>query len=136
MKFVWMLAGFLSLGLGAIGVVLPLLPTVPFLLLSTFCFSKSSDRLHFWLLNHQTFGPPIADWHDGGVIGRRAKILACGSIMATVLLSLWLSVSSRILIVQLLVLIPVTIFILTRPEHRSSKSGKDHQADPEIHTEP
>ncbi len=62
MRVFWAVFGLMSLGLGMIGVFLPLLPTVPFILLAAFCFSKSSDRLHGWLTNHSKFGPIIEVW--------------------------------------------------------------------------
>ena len=65
--------GYASLGLGFAGVFLPVLPTTPFILLSAFCFSRSSDRLHHWLLAHRTFGPLLSDWERGRAIRPRAK---------------------------------------------------------------
>jgi len=59
MQYVWAGLGLICVALAAIGVVLPLLPTVPFLLLAAFFFARSSSRLHHWLLNHPTFGPFI-----------------------------------------------------------------------------
>lgn len=66
MQPVWIAAGGLALTLGVVGVFLPLLPTVPFLLLSAFCFGRGSSRLHRWLLQHRVFGPPIEDWIESG----------------------------------------------------------------------
>lgn len=68
--------GVLSLVLGIIGIFVPLLPTTPFLLLSAYCFSRGSRRLHDWLVGHRVFGPPIRDWKESGVIRRPAKIAA------------------------------------------------------------
>ncbi|MGB0901076.1 YbaN family protein, partial [Halocynthiibacter sp.] len=68
MRTLWLIGGLLSFILGLIGAFLPLLPTVPLMLLATFCFSKSSERLHNWLINHPRFGPAIADWNDHGSI--------------------------------------------------------------------
>lgn len=59
---IWTLLGLVLLMLAAIGVVLPLLPTTPFVLLAAACFAKSSPRLHQWLLNSDLFGPVLADW--------------------------------------------------------------------------
>ena len=64
----YLVAGWLSLGLGAIGAVLPLLPTVPFVILAAFCFARSSPRLEAWLVGHPVFGPHIAAWRDYGAI--------------------------------------------------------------------
>ncbi len=61
------------MGLGLIGVVLPILPTVPFMLLAAFFFSKSSERLHYWLISHPKLGPPIVEWQTNGAINPRVK---------------------------------------------------------------
>lgn len=115
MRGAWLGLGAVALALGAAGVFLPLLPTVPFLLLSAFAFSRSSERLHHWLLAHPVFGPPISDWRDRGAIGRRAKRLALGSIAAAFLISVALGLELWVLGVQALVLVAVSIFIWTRP---------------------
>ena len=57
MKLIWAMLGLLAMALAIIGVVLPLLPTVPFLLLAAFCFARSSQKLHRWLISHKTFRP-------------------------------------------------------------------------------
>ncbi len=105
----------MALGLGIIGIFLPLLPTTPFLLLSAFCYARGSRRVHGWLLNHPVFGPPIAHWRAHGAISRRAKFLAAIAILAAFVVSLALGLASWILIVQALVLCGVSIFIFTRP---------------------
>ena len=116
MRLIWFIAGLLALGLGMIGVVLPLLPTVPFLLLAAFCFARSSIRLHDWLLAHPVLGPPIEDWRRKGVIRRRAKIVASISILGTFAISLWLQVNGTVLSIQAATLLAVTVFIWSRPE--------------------
>ena len=115
MRFLWATAGLISMGLALIGIVLPLLPTVPFLLLAAFCFARSSERLHAWLLSHPSFGPPIADWQESGAINRRGKRLATLSILAVFALSLGLGLRPALLILQALVLSAVLVFIWTRP---------------------
>ncbi|MCX7644649.1 MAG: YbaN family protein [Rhodobacteraceae bacterium] len=116
MRWLWVLGGGLSLGVGVAGMVLPLVPTVPLLLLAAFCFARSSERLHAWLIGHRTFGPPIEAWKRRGAIGRRAKWLASLSILAALGLSLLLGVRSEILVVQALALAAVALFIWTRPD--------------------
>lgn len=116
MRWLWAALGLLALGLGAIGIFLPLLPTVPFLLLAAFFFARSSERLHNWLLTHRVFGPPIENWNRSSAISRRAKIAASLSILAAFGLSLALGVRPMILGVQAAVLIAVSLFIWTRPE--------------------
>lgn len=117
MRFIWAGLGVLSLGLGFVGIFLPLLPTVPFLLLSAFLFSRSSPRLHTWLLSHPQFGPLIEDWNRSGVIRPRAKRLATLSIVAVFGLSLALDVKTTVLIIQAVVLSAVLIFIWSRPSY-------------------
>ena len=76
MRIVFALLGGLALLLGVIGVFLPVMPTTPFILLAAYFFSKSSPRIHAWLVNHRWFGPLILDWqtHRGvrASIRRRA----------------------------------------------------------------
>lgn len=75
-KFGLLVAGWSSLGLGIIGIILPLLPTTPFVLLSAYCFSKSSPRLHQWLTQQPTLGPMIQNWERYGSISKGAKVTA------------------------------------------------------------
>ncbi|MEM6491596.1 MAG: YbaN family protein [Pseudomonadota bacterium] len=114
----WLNLGLASLALGVIGIVLPLLPTTPFLLLSAFAFLRSSPRLHVWLIGHPRFGPPIRDWSREGAIGRRAKIAAIVAMAAAFAASLIARVDQTILIVQAVVLICASAFILSRPTPR------------------
>lgn len=116
MRPVWILCGVVALALGVIGLFLPLLPTVPFLLLAAFCFARSSRRLHDWLIAHPTFGPPIRDWQRRGAIRRRTKWISSFSILVAFGLSIVLDVSPLVVGIQAVTLIGVAIFIWTRPE--------------------
>ncbi|MFY0633519.1 MAG: YbaN family protein [Vannielia sp.] len=116
MKAIWATAGLVSLLLGAIGIVLPLLPTVPFVLLAAFCFARSSERLHDWLLAHRTFGPMIAEWRRAGAIRRGAKWAATVSVLAVFGASLALQLPVKFLVIQAVTLSCVLLFIWTRPE--------------------
>lgn len=110
-----MASGTTALGLGVIGIVLPLLPTVPFLLLAAFCYARGSDRMHAWLVDHPRLGQPIQDWRESGAIGLSAKRLASLSIVGAFLASLALGVDPAVLAIQAVVLSLVTLFIWTRP---------------------
>lgn len=79
-RWLWWSIAYLSLGLGLIGIVLPLLPTVPFLLLSAYAAARGSQRLHARLLSDPRVGPMIADWQRSGAISRQAKWLATGTM--------------------------------------------------------
>lgn len=76
MRTLWMAGGFLSLLLGAIGLLLPLLPTVPFVLLAAYCFSRGSRRWERWMLEHPRLGPIVKDWRAHRAVPLRAKQLA------------------------------------------------------------
>ncbi len=75
-RVLWLLAGWASLVLGLIGLLLPLVPTVPFVLLAAWCFSHGSARWERWLLNHPRLGPPLRDWRAHRAVPLRAKQLA------------------------------------------------------------
>lgn len=76
MRWAWWLLAYASLALGLVGIVVPGLPTVPFVLLSAFAAARGSERLHAWLLAHPRFGPMIRDWQSQGAVSRKAKWLA------------------------------------------------------------
>lgn len=87
--------GWLFLGLGVIGLFVPVLPTAPFVLIAAACFMRSSERLHAWLVSHPQLGCHIEDYLAGRGLRRRTKVLA--------LTMLWVSVlASAILFVPLL----------------------------------
>ncbi|MFC5570245.1 YbaN family protein [Lysobacter yangpyeongensis] len=77
-RWLWWLLAYASLGLGLVGIVVPGLPTVPFVLLAAFAATRGSQRLRAWLLAHRHFGPLIHDWEAHGAVSRRAKRLATG----------------------------------------------------------
>ena len=72
-RLAFLILGFASLAAGAAGIVLPLVPTVPFVLLAAFCFANSSPRLESWLVEHRRFGPHIRDWRATRSISRGGK---------------------------------------------------------------
>lgn len=115
MKAIWLFLGLMSVGLGLLGVLLPLLPTVPFMLLAAFCFARSSERLHHWLVTHPTFGPFIDDWNRSGAIRPKAKKLATVSIIAVFSISWLLDLSGTVIAIQAVALSAVLIFIWSRP---------------------
>lgn len=114
-RFAWQAAGLAALGTGVIGIVVPLLPTTPFLLLAGFCFCRGSERLHDWLITHPRFGPPIEDWRRHGAVSRGAKAGAAIAIAATLAISLVIGAPGYVLAIQMVVLTAVTVFIFTRP---------------------
>lgn len=116
MRTLWLTAGLLALGLGLLGAVLPVLPTTPFLLVAAGCFAKSSPRLHRWLLEHPTFGPPIRNWQENGAISRPAKRLAVASMAAVLVGSVAAGVPWRVVVGQVALMAIGAAFVLTRPD--------------------
>ncbi len=115
MRTLWLICGLTCVALAVVGVVLPLLPTVPFLLLAAFCFARSSERMHNWLLSHKTFGPMIQDWNSSGAIRLPAKRAATLSILLVFGISVVLGVKTTVIVIQMVVLSAVLFFIWTRP---------------------
>lgn len=112
----YLLLGFLMVGLGIIGALLPLMPTTIFLILAAWCFARSSPRFEAWLLNHARFGPVIRDWRERGAISGRSKTLACtgmamgyGFFLVGVRPTLWLAAGVAA------ALCACAAYVLTRP---------------------
>lgn len=76
LRALFLVLGLAFLALGIVGIVTPVLPTTPFLLLATSCFAKSSTRLHAYLIHHKTFGASIQAWQTRRAIPRRGKYIA------------------------------------------------------------
>ncbi len=114
-RIVLLVVGICSLALGAVGVFVPLLPTTPFVLVAAFAFANSSDRLHQWLLDHNVFGPLIANWRRHGAISRPAKTISLLSMAAILAISLLLAAPAHAIIVQGVVLGACALFIVSRP---------------------
>lgn len=92
--------GWLSLGIGILGIFLPVLPTVPFILLASYLFYYSSEKAYVWLTTHRVLGPPLRQYHRYLAIPKRSKIIA--TIM------LWFSLIASMVIFRR----PITYYIL------------------------
>jgi uncharacterized membrane protein YbaN (DUF454 family) len=114
-RFIWLLTGLAALAIGAVGVVLPLLPTTPFLLVAAFAFARSSERMNRWLREHRVFGSLIDNWHRDGSIDPKSKQMAITVIVATPVVTWLLDVPPWVVACQIVVLSAVAVFILTRP---------------------
>lgn len=78
MRWVFFVMGFVFVGLGILGAILPGMPTTVFILLAGYCWAKSSQRFHGWLLRHKIFGKMLMDWQERRAMPRFAKYLAWG----------------------------------------------------------
>lgn len=112
-KWLFVFAGLLFLGIGAVGVFVPLLPTTPFLLLAAACFLRSSERLYQWLMNHRLFGNYIRNYREHRAMSLPSKILVLSLLWVTMSYAIFSVV--KILAVQILLLliaIGVTVHIV------------------------
>ena len=113
-KWLFIAAGVLAIGLGTAGIFLPLLPTMPFLLVAAACFIRSSDKLYRWLITHRWFGSYIRNYREHKAITKQSKVVTLVLLWGTIGYTGFAVVSSWVLrIVLLIVVVGVTIHILS-----------------------
>ena len=113
---IWRTLAMLCLLLGLVGVFVPGLPTVPFMLLAAWAGSKGWPALETWLLNHPRHGPPIRRWRDHRAVPRRAKWLASASMVVSVLLIALSTAPVALKVGSALLLASVAWWLWLRPE--------------------
>ena len=113
--WLYRIIGGLAVACGAVGVVLPGIPTVPFLLVALWAFTRSSPRIQKWLLTHPTYGPPLHDWQRHGAISRKGKSAALIGMGLSLVVTGWMTGSIMIVGAQAVILGLVALYILTRP---------------------
>lgn len=130
-RTLWLIAGTIFIVLGAIGIVLPILPTTPFLLAAAACYYKSSSRMHRWLLNNKWFGDYIRNYTEGKGLSKKTKITALTVLWATIGFST-IFMLDRLLpamlvlpmqIIMIVVAIAVSTHILRLPTFRKKQSS-------------
>jgi len=114
-RWLLMLLGWLAVLLATLGVVLPLLPTTPFLLLAAWCFARSSPRFHHWLLYRSWFGGYLRHWQQHRALPPGAKWKAVLLIVLTFAVSLWLVKLWCVRGVLLVMLVALLTFVLRLP---------------------
>ena len=105
-----------SLLLGLVGLFLPVIPTVPFILLSAWAAGRSSPRLLAWLEGHPAFGPMLSEWRRGGVVRRRAKWLASLTMGGSALLLLYTMPKRWMALLVIAGMACVLLWLWRRPE--------------------
>ncbi|WP_155947303.1 YbaN family protein [Pseudorhodobacter ferrugineus] len=115
MRVLWFLVGAVALLLGAAGVILPLLPTTPFVILAAFAFGKSSPVLQTRLEQSRLFGPAIRDWRVSGAISARYKVLAVTMMAAALAFGLFSAMPFAAKLVQVAAIAAAATFVLSRP---------------------
>lgn len=114
-RHLYLAAGGVSFVLAMIGIVLPIMPTVPFLLLAAFCFARSNPRLEQRLLDHPRYGPALRQWRERRAIARRAKISAIAAMAVGVAVT-WFTIGWPWVLVSAAVLVIAGSWIWTRAE--------------------
>lgn len=114
-RVLWLILGYAATALAIAGVIMPLVPATPFLLVAAYAFARSSPRLHAWLISHPQFGPLIDNWNRYGAISPRAKTAAVAVMLATLAASWLWGVGTTILIAQAAIMAATATFILSRP---------------------
>lgn len=116
----WRFAAIIAVLLALIGVPLPGLPTVPFLILAAWCAGKGWPKLELWLLGHPAFGPPIRQWRANGVVPRKAKYVASIMIILSMFL-LWISTAPKLVATAITIFVlGVLLWLWRRPEQAST----------------
>ncbi len=108
-RILLLIAGWLAMGLATLGIILPLLPTTPFLLLAAWCFARSSPRFHYWLLNRSVFGRYLRHWQQYQAVPPGTKGRAIVITLLAFAVSLWLV---KIVWVRLLLICMLSVLIL------------------------
>lgn len=114
-RLILLIIGWLAVVLATLGVILPLLPTTPFLLLAAWCFARSSPRFHHWLLYRSWFGGYLRYWQQHRAMPRGAKPKAILFILITFAISLWLVKIVWVRILLLAILCALLLFMWRIP---------------------
>jgi hypothetical protein len=116
LRSVYMVLGFLMLGIGVIGTVLPGIPTTMPIIVAAFFFSKSSQRFDDWMVNHKVFGALVRDWRAGVGFSVRAKWIAITAIAATFTITVvWVVDVLGVRIGLILLAMAISAYILWLP---------------------
>jgi uncharacterized membrane protein YbaN (DUF454 family) len=114
--YIYVVLGTIALAVGALGLLLPVLPTTPFVILAAACYYRGSERLHAWILNSRWFGEPIRNFQAGRGLTRNMKTRAVSLMWATIIVSAVFFVNSLVVrAVVFGVAICVTIYLFRLP---------------------
>ena len=128
LRWVLICCGWVSIVAGIVGIFIPLVPTVPFLLLAAACFARSSERFHDWLIKHNHLGPLVRDYLNGGGMPLRVKGMAIGMIWVSFPTSAFLFAQVfwlKVLLISIAVVISLYLFSLPTLPTGAGKSPGD-----------
>ena len=114
-RFVLIVLGWICVGIAFIGIFTPGIPTTPLLIVALWAFSKSSKKLHTWLINHKRFGPILKNWEDHKVVSKNAKITMVILQIIAVIFFYWSTKSLLYSLILVVVLIFVAKYVLSLP---------------------
>lgn len=121
-RWALLVLALLSLALGVTGIFVPVLPTVPFILLSAWAAARSSPRLLAWLESHTSFGPMLVEWRRGGVVRRRAKWMATVVMGASAAIMLLVVPHRWVAVLAIGCMAGVLAWLWRRPEHLADEA--------------
>jgi len=125
LKLILICIGTFFLGLGVVGIFIPILPTTPFLLLAAACYARSSKRFYDWLMNNKWFGSYIKNYHDGRGIPLKVKVVTISLLWSSILFSiLFIVYISWIQILLVIIAFGVTVHILTIKTYKKIKKSR------------
>jgi uncharacterized protein len=115
-NILWRVAALAAFAIGIVGIAIPVLPTVPFLILSAWAASKGWPSFEAWLLQHRFYGPHIRKWRERGIVPREAKIWAVLTMSGSAVLLQFLSVPAWLQLGTPLMMAVVAVWLWRRPE--------------------
>lgn len=121
-RWLYLAVALVCIGLGTLGIIIPGLPTTPFLLLAAWAAARSSPRLHAWLFNHRWFGPPLRNWENERAIATRVKVLAVTLLIVSWIVLTWQTEGLFVPVVTGILFTTVSTFLVTRPAPRAGQA--------------
>lgn len=116
MHYLWLSIGWVAFILGVIGILLPVMPTVPFMIVAAWAFAKSSPHMRERLMSDPRFGHQLRAWTERGAVGRWAKVSAIAAMGCGIGWSWFLGLPLGFVALQGLVCLSIAVFLITRPE--------------------
>lgn len=123
-RWAYIAIGWLFVVSGLIGVVLPGWPTTIFMILATYFFARSSPRFYNFIMNHPAFGPGIRDWRSGKGMSRTAKIMAIGTIVVTMPISIWIIPVTPVKVLLGFIMITLVTYLSSLPTKREATAAE------------
>lgn len=123
LRLVYLLVGFIAVGLAFIGILLPIMPTVPFLIVALWAFSKSSEKFHNWLYSHKSFGPILRDWDQYRVVPIWGKIWSSAAMAGSLVMMVFLfEVALWAVSCAAVVMAAIAWYILSKPSRKPDEA--------------